>query len=318
MTSRVLFAFVLCLTALAAAYARAQVNTSPAAEATPSVTAAPSEKTGQTSSDDSNGEGEKPFVPHWTGELGLSYSNQPDPQGQSQSTEELSMTGIYNINEDQTYFSLELAAGQQDLEGSRTNYGTLTVEGAYGFGFFQPSLALAQQEGASALNSTTATLTLNFQLLDPLTVGLLGDGGWQSHQGPVSTFSPLASNGDSVEEGDSYNWMWGAQATFDAWDNLSFSLTGEAEYDDTYQFQNIFHTVVRATHNQYDQVDSLTLGADLTFLKDFILDLSLQDGEEFQPAGVFYSPVRKRTLFNAKPTEESFSALTVALEYNFE
>lgn len=261
---------------------------------------------------------EKPFAPHWTGEFGLTYSTQPDSQGQAQVTNELSMTGTYNLLENSTYVSLELTAGQQTLEGSPTNYGTLTAEGALGMGFFQPSLSFAQQRGAAALNSTTATLDLNFQLLDALTVGPLGGAGLESHQGPVSTFSPLSARGDAFEEGDSYNWNWGGQATFEASDLFSTSLTFEDEYDDTYQFQDILHTVTIGLKNQYDRIVSLTLATDFTFWKDVSLDLSVEEGKEYEPAGVFYSPVKHRTLFNANPVEQDFEAYVLGITYSIE
>lgn len=267
---------------------------------------------------DESDEVEIPFVPHWTGQIELTYSTQPDSQGQPQDTSELSMTGIYNLLENNTYVSLELTAGQESLEGSPTNYGTLTGEGGLGIGIFQPILSIAQQRGAAALNSTTATLNLNFQVLEPLTLGPLAGAGVESHQGPVSSFSPLASRGDAFEEGDSYNWDWGAQATYEPSDFFSTSLTFEDEYDKTYQFQNVLHTVVVGVNNQYDRIVSLTLATDFTFWKDVALDLSLEEGEEYQPAGVFYSPVRHRTLFNAAPTEQNFTAYIVGMTYSIE
>ncbi len=315
------------------AQAQTPSATSPASpQATPSATAALSAST-PTPSDSSQGvadsgdsagnagEGkdeEKPFIPHWSGQLGITYSNQPSIQGQAQTTEEISMTGTYNLTENSTYVSAEIAGGEQTLEGNPTNYGSLTLEGAWGFGFFQPSLSVAQQEGAAALNETTGTLTLNFQLFDPLTAGLIAAGGLESHQGPVTTFSPLASHGDTLEEGDSYNWTAGLEAEFAAWDFLSFTLTGEEDYDYTYQFQNINHTVIDKVRNQYDRIVSLTLAPDLTLSKEFSLEPSFEYGWEYEPAGVFYSPVRHRTLFNAKPTEQNFQAFSLALMYNFE
>lgn len=286
---------------------------------TPSQEAVTTSPGGDTNEDSAvatdNWEEEKLFVPHWNGQLALTYANQPNAHGQAQTSEEFSMTGIYNIEENNTYVSFELTGGEQSLEGSSANYGTLTLEGAWGFGFFQPSLSLAQQKGASALNSSTATFTLNFQLIDPLTFGLLGDAVLESHQGPVSTFSPLSARGDTLEEGNSYNWMVGGLVIYEPWDFLALSLSAEAEYDDTYQFQNILHTLVIATHNQYDRIDSLTLSGDWTFWKDYILELSYQAGEEFQPAGVFYSPVKHKTLFNAHPVEQNFTGFTVGLTY---
>jgi hypothetical protein len=277
------------------------------------------EDSDQASSNESdNTEEEKPFAPHWNGQLALTYANQPNTQGQAQTSEEFSMTGIYNIKENNTYVSLELTGGEQSLEGSSANYGTLTLEGAWGFGFFQPSLSLAQQEGAAALNSSTATLNLNFQLIDPLSLGFLGDAVLESHQGPVSTFSPLSSHGDTLEEGDSYSWMWGGQCTYEPWDFLALSLTAEEEYEDTYQFQNVIHTLVFPTHNQYDRIDTLSLASDLTFWSNYTLALTVQAGEEFQPAGVFYSPVKHKTLFNPHPVEQNFTGFSVGLTYSIQ
>ena len=293
----------------------------PTGTPTPAPSLSPSPTTTTTPVPQSNneptaGDEEKPFVPHWTGQLEAAYSNQPASQGQGQTSEELSFTSTYNIGENSSYISLEVAGGQQILEGSPTNYGSLTAEGAWEFGFFQPSLSLAQEGGAAALNSTTATLNLNFQWFDCLSAGVLGDGVLESHQGPVSTFSPLANKGNTLEEGDSYSWMFGLESSFVPWDFLTFSVTAEREYDDTYQFQDINHTTSVGTRNQYDRIDSLTLSSDFTFLKSYALDLSFEYGKEYEPAGVFYSPIKKRTLFNPNPTEQDFTSITVGLVYN--
>jgi len=315
MTRRYLFALVLGLACLAAAMAGAQTNASPSIGSAPATSS--SENADQSSAEDQSAGEEKPFTPHWSGQLALNYSTQPTQQGQGQQSKELSLTGTYNITESGHYFSMEIAAGQQLLEGANTNYGEITGEGGLGLGIFQPSLSFAVQQGASALNSYTTTLNLNFQILDSLTVGPTGNLGLESHQGPASQIYPGATNPDTVLAVDTGDWTGGAVVSYEPLDFLTFSLTGAEEIDYTFDTHGINGNNEK-TVNQSDRIDSLTLGGEVTFLKDFQLQLSVEMGEEYYSAGTVYSPITGKTQTFTKPTQDGFAAYTAGLVYNFQ
>ncbi len=269
-----------------------------------------SEKEDEAKSDE---ESEKPFVPHWTGQLGLAYSSQPSQLGQGQITRDLTFTGTYEITESGHFFSLGLTGGQQKVEGADTNYGGMALNGGLGLGFFLPSLSLAMQVGSAALNSIDSTLTLNFQIFEPLTAGLLVEGGTESHQGP----NPITQDTTTLVEIDSANISGGVVIGFVPWDFLSLSLTGQQEYSVTYQWQTLSQSLQKNL-NQGERIPSVSLGADVTFLKDFVLELSGQVGQEFYPAGTVYSSVLKKTVTFAKPTTQNFSGFSMGLMYNFQ
>ncbi|SRR5579871_6126335 len=312
MTGRILFIFLLSFAGLAAA--QPPVNASPSVDPASAVTAA---SPGQTPAEDQGSEEEKPFVPHWTGQLALNYSTQPTQQGQGQQSKELGLTGTYDITESGHYFSVGITAGQQLVEGLNTNYGQVTGEGGLGLGFFQPSLSFAMQQGASALNSYTATLNLNFQLLDSLTVGPTGNLGLESHQGPASQIYPGATNPDTVLQVDTGDWTGGLAVSYLPTDFLTFSLTGDQEIDYTYDTHGVNGDNQKSV-NQSDRIDSLTLEGEVTFLKDFQIQLSAEVGEEYYSAGTVYSPITGKTQTFSKPTQDSFTAYTMGLVYNFQ
>ncbi|HTA76170.1 MAG TPA: hypothetical protein VK791_03315 [bacterium] len=279
---------------------------------TPSVTAVPTTVSDAKDDDDSD-EPEKPFIPHWTGQLGASYSNQPSQQGQGQIQRQLSLTGTYNFTESGHYASVGLAAGKQMVEGSDSNYGQLNLDGGLGLGFFQPSLAFQFQRGESALNSFTSTLTLDFQLWDPFTIGLIMSGGLQSQQGPLSQ---VLGTTDTTVEIDSRSYSSGLMAEFVPWDFLTLSLTASNAYSNTYQIQNVKRTVAKAL-DQTDNIPSLTLGTDITFLTDFTLALGLQAGYENLPAGTVYSPILGKTVDFSAPSTQNFTGYSFGLTYSF-
>lgn len=260
---------------------------------------------------------ETPFVPHWSGQLAVNYSTRPNQLGQGQQSEELSLTGTYNITESGHFVSLEITGGQQLLEGALTNYGEVTAEGGLGLGIFLPSLSLALQQGAAALNSYSSTLTLDFQVLDSLVVGPTGTVGLENHQGPASQIYPNASNPDSFIEVDTGNWTVGGEVSFTPWAFETLTLTGEQEIDVTFQTQGINHNNVN-TINQSDRIPSLTLETETTFFKDFQLLLSGQIGQEYYSAGTVFSPVTGKTRTFTQATSESFKGFTVGVLYNFQ
>jgi hypothetical protein len=263
--------------------------------------------------EEDNDESEKPFVPYWSGQVDASYSNQPSQLGQGQIQRQLGLTGIYNFTESGTYASLGVVAGRQIVEGTDSTYGQFNLEGGLGLAFFQPSLAFQFQRGESALNSVTSTLTLNFQLWDPFTIGATFSGGLQSQQGPVSQ---VLGTSDATVEIDSRSWSSALTAEFVPWDFLTLSLAATNAYDNTYLIQNTLHTVTYPL-NQIDNIPSITLGTDITFLTDFILAFSVQVGHENLPAGTIYSPILGKTVTFDTPSTQGFSGLATGLTYNF-
>jgi hypothetical protein len=292
---------------------RAQTGASsaPTREMPPS----PALTTGGSDNGSQAGDEEEPFKPHWSGQVGLTYSTLPTSQGQGQIQKELNFTGTYNLTEGGDYFSLGITGGQQKVEGVDTNYGELILEGGLVMGIFLPTLSYQGQQGASALNSNTVDLNLNFKIFDPLEIGPLMDVGLQSHQGALSQ---LGLTSDAIDEIDSGNLTLGAMVTFIPWEDfLTLTLTGQQEFDDTYKYENVTHTVSHPV-NQRDRIPSLTLGEDATFWKDFELELAEQAGREYYPAGTVYSPILGRTVTNAKAATQSFEGFSVALMYNFQ
>jgi hypothetical protein len=291
---------------LTAVFGMIQAYAGPASVETPTIVSTPGSK-------DTSAESDKSFAPHWSGEAGLSYSNQPSQLGQGQIQRQLSLTGIYNITESGTYASVGAVAGRQIVEGTDSNYGQLNLEGGLGLSFFQPSLGVQFQRGESALNSFVSTLTLDFQLWDPFTLGMIFTGGLQSQNGPLSQ---VLGTADTTVEIDSRSWSSGLEAEWAPWNFLTLSLTASDAFDNTYQVQDVKHTVSKSL-NDTDQIPSLTLGADITFLTDFVLALGLQAGYENFPAGTVYSPVLGKTVTFSTPTSENFTGLSTGLTYNF-
>ena len=245
--------------------------------------------------------------------MGYIFNTQLTSSGPGQTTQEITLTGNYYFSESGHYFSMVAGGGQETLEGANTSYGTFSAGGGLVFGVFQPTLTVAFQQGAEALNSLDGTLTLNFQFFKPFALGLILEGDPQSHQGVLSTV--LGGNSDQIDEIDSVDLTGGLVATFTPWDFLDLTLTGEQDDSTTYQWQNILHTAVHPL-NQTEQIPSVTLAADITFLEVFTLDLSLQEGEEYIPAGVSYNPILKKTQDFSSATTQSFSGYMAGLTYN--
>jgi hypothetical protein len=166
------------------------------------------------------------------------------------------------------------------------------------------------EQGVQALNSIDGTLTLNLQFFKPLALGVILESSPESHQAPLSQV--LGGSSDKIDEIDSVDWTGGLEITFAPWDFLTFTLTGEQDDSETYQWQNVLHNV-RHPLNQLLTIPSVTLGASIVFLKDFTLDLALQEGVENFPAVVSYSPILKKTVNNPTPTTQSFTGYTFGL-----
>ncbi len=258
------------------------------------------------------------FHPNWTGQLGLSRSGQPSQTGQGQVQTELDFTGTYHITEGGHYFSAGVGAGRQKQEGAFPNYGKATLEGGLGLGFFLPSLNVQLERGQTGLNSNALTANLNFQVLEQLTLGMSFNGTLESHDGPASLVGATAVTlAETTVEIDDRDGSASVMAEYNPWDFLSFTLTGEEEYDETYQAQGLRH-LRTVSLNESDQINSLSLMVDLTFLKDFELQLTGQTGVENLPAGTVYSRVQAETITLTQPTAETFKGYTFALLYNFD
>lgn len=254
----------------------------------------------------------EPFKPNWTGQVAYTFSSQ-DTLGQTEINQEVALTGTYNFTESGHYFSVVSGGGQETLEGSPTSYGTFSGEAGLGLGIFKPSLNLTFQQGAQALNSYDATLDLNFQMFKALEVGPMLEVNPENHQGPLSEV--LRGNSDKIDEIDSVDWTAGLVVTATPWDYLEFSLTGEEDYSRTYLWQNILHTFQHEL-NETDRIPSIILACDMTFLTDFVLALSIQEGREYFPAGINYSPILRTTVNFTVPTTVNFSGYSIGLTYN--
>ncbi len=258
------------------------------------------------------------FRPNWTGQLELSRSSQPSQTGQGQVQTELDLTGTDHLTESGHYFSVGGGVGRQKQEGASPDYGKATFEGGLGFGIFLPSLNVQMERGQTALNSNTLTANLNFQVLEPLTVGMSFSGTFESHDGPASLVGATAVTlADTTVEIDSRDGSGSLMVEYNPWDFLGFTLTGEQEYDDTYQVQGVRHLKTVAL-NEQDQINSLSFMVDWTFLKDFELQVTGQTGVENLPAGTVYSPIQAETITLTQPTNEPFKGYTFALLYNFD
>lgn len=128
---------------------------------------------------------ETPFVPHWSGQVGYTYSNQPSAGGQGQIQNQVGLTGTYNFTEDGHYMALGIIGGQQLVNQANTNFGEITLEGGLGFDFFNPALELTAEQGAQALSSFGSVLTLAFKPWDALTLSLIGGGEFKATRGPL-------------------------------------------------------------------------------------------------------------------------------------
>lgn len=254
------------------------------------------------------------FKPNWTEQLGLSYSSQPSQTGKGQITSELDFTASDHLTESGHYFSLGGGAGSQKVEGTQTKYGKLTVEGGLGLGSFLPSLNLQLERGQTALNSNALTANLNFQVFEPLTVGMSFGGTLESHDGPESA---VGGNSVTIIQIDDIDYSSSAIVAYNPWDILGFTLTAEQEYDDTYAIQGL-HSKIKEPINESDQINSISLEADWTFLKNFELQVTGQSGYENLPAGTVYSKVQAETITLTQPTSENFTGYTFDLLYNFD
>jgi hypothetical protein len=106
-------------------------------------------------------------------------------------------------------------------------------------------------------------------------------------------------------------------ASFVPWDYLTFNLTVQQETDYTFDTHGIDGNNLK-TINQSDRIPSVILEGELTFLKDFQLELSAQVGQEDFSAGTVFSPITGKTQTFQKPTSQGFSAFIVGLLYNFQ
>jgi hypothetical protein len=254
------------------------------------------------------------FHPHWTAQLGLTSAGQPSQTGQGQITNELDFTGTDHLTEGGHYWAVGAGLGSQKVEGSQTGYTKATLEGGLGLGFFLPSLEFMYQKGQTALSSPALTATLNFQVFDPLTLGMSFNGALENHNGPESIVG--GSSGVTIQIDDA-NWSSSLVGTFQAWDFLSFTLTGTQEYSVTYQVEGL-KSKVTVPVDEAEQINSISLMADWTFLKNFELQVTAQTGVENLPAGTVYSVIQAKTVTATQASTENFNGYTLALLYNFD
>ncbi len=250
------------------------------------------------------------FTPHWSGQLDFTRLGQPSNQGGGQTQTELGFTATDNLSESGDFLSLGASAGSQKVEGNQSGYGTLSVGAGLGIGLFSPSLTVEGQYGQAGLKTYSGTLNLDFQPLDALTLGLSLGGGFQGHQRPVS---------QSTGTVDTKNWTTGINAAFQAFADLGFNASLQQQTDITYSYQTLLLGVLHTqSANQADRIPSVTLGVDWDFVKDFTLEGTGEFGQEFYPAGTFYSPVLGETVTTTKPTSQNFAGYSLALVWNFD
>jgi hypothetical protein len=253
---------------------------------------------------------DKSFTPHWSGQLGFTRFGQPSNQGGGQTQTDLGFTATDNLSEGGNFFSLGASAGSQKVEGNQSAYGALSVGAGLGIGLFSPSLIVEGQYGQANLKTYSGTLNLDFQPLEALTLGLSLGGGFQGHQRPVSKSTGTVST---------KNWTTGLNATFQAFEDLGFNASFQQQTDITYSYQSLLLGIIHTQSvNQADRIPSVTLGVDWDFVKDFTLEGTGEFGQEFYPAGTFYSPILGETVTTTKPTSQNFAGYSLALVWNFD
>lgn len=201
------------------------------------------------------------------------------------------------------------------------------MSGGLGLGFFLPSLSLTAQTGDEALLSTTAELNLGFQLFDDISIGVMLNGGFSSHQVPLSVLvsesiisllpDPNVSIPDTPFRIDSKNWGGGLSFIWATSDIFTLSLSGQTTNENTDQLQNL-STMKKNEFDQTTVIPSSSIGCDWAFIKDFSLNVTLQRSEEIEPSGLSYSPSLSQFVYNEKAATLYFSGYSVGLTYSFQ
>jgi hypothetical protein len=275
-------------------------------------------KKGETAnSDDEDGE-DQPFKPYWENEFQLSYASQQA----GQLTTSLCYTGTHHFTEGGNFLSLEGVIQAQKIEGVRSNVDILTLEGGLGIGSFTPSLSLGYELGQNDWQQMDSTLTLGFQVMDPLTINYTLGGTIGHHSGNVTGYFSTAIQAIIAPQGQAVTGQIDTATvntslgfTVVPWDWWSITPTLGYEYDLTYQVQ---WPRLKEPINQADKTATLSLALDFTLFKGFILDLSPQVGQEYQPAGTFYSKLAGGFVSSTVPTTQNFTGGTVSVSYSFE
>jgi len=291
---------------LAATPALVGAQTTPAAS--PAAVTSPAPESGD--GDD------KPFKPSWDNEVGFSHTSQQA----GQNTNNLTYTGTYHFDEGGSFLSGEASVSTQKVGGVASKTGTLTASGGVGIGIFTPSLSLGIQGGESALKQADGNLTLAFQLWEPFAVSLGVGASVGSHQENLVNYFPVLQllNQSIMGQFDTASLNTSLELAYILNDWWTLSLTTSTEYDATYKVQGVKNPNISKDVNQTDRTATLTLGMDFTLTKNWILEVSPQVGQEYAPAGTFYSALAGGTVTFATPTTTNFAAGTVSISYNFQ
>ncbi len=261
---------------------------------------------------------EAPFKPYWENEFQLSYASQQA----GQLTTSLCYTGTQHFTEGGNFLSAEGVVQGQKIEGQRSNVDILSLEGGLGIDFFTPSLSLGFELGDNDWRQVDSTLTLVFQVLDPLTLTYSLGGTIGHHSGNVtgyfnSTVQSLVSPDGQPVTGqiDTASTNSSLGFTVIPWDWWSITPTLGYDYELTYQVQ---WPRLKEPINEADQTATLSLALDFTLFKGFILDISGQGGKEYQPAGTFYSKLAGGFVTSSSPITQNFTGGTLSVSYSFE
>ena len=263
---------------------------------------------------------ETPFKPYWENEFQLSYASQQA----GQLTTSLCYTGTQHFNEGGNSLSVEGVIQGQKIEGARSNVDILTTEGGLGIGSFTPSLSVGFELGDSNWRQIDSTLSLWFQVIDPLSISYTLGGTIGHHQGDVTGYFPssvqtallaLTSGQPVTGQIDTASLNTSLGFTVDACEWWTITPTLAYDYEYTYQVQ---WPKLKEPINQSDKSATFTLALDFTLFKGLILDLAPQVGQEYTPAGTYYSKLAGGFVISTNSSAQNFTGGTLSVSYSFE
>ena len=264
---------------------------------------------------ESDDPGDKPFKPHWGNEIGFSHTNQQA----GQNTNNLNYTGTYHLDESGSFVSGEVSVSTQRVAGAVAKTGTLTFSGGTAFGIFSPSLSVGFEGGESALKQLNAGLNLGFQVADPFSISLGVGASAGNHQEDLANYFPLLQTLGISAMGQfdtaSLSAYLGLSYVLNDW--WTVSLTPGLGYDVTYRVHVIDYPKYQKDVNLTDRTATLALGMDFTIAKGWVLGVSGQGGQEYAPAGTFYSDLAGGTVTLTTDTTTTYAAGTVSISYSF-
>lgn len=252
-------------------------------------------------------EGTGPFKPYWGFMIGLNSSGTPGDQGGGQNANDISFTVTREFSEAGDFLSAGLMGGSQKVSGSFVKYGSLSLDGGLSLGIFTPSLSMTAQTGENTF-ALSSGLNLGFQIFNDINFGVNFTGGLSNRQAPNL-------------ELDSRNFGGGLSIIWATSDIFSLSLSGLTSAEAPYQLKVILPNqtlTIPLPNQQLVVIPSSAIGFNWAFIKDFTLSGSFQRSEEFEPAGLSYSPSLGEFTNNANPETLYFSGYNVGLTFSFQ